>query len=112
MPPQDRRRLNDLDRTEQARPQQRHPYQQCAVASLQLQTRQSPPQGDVELMTEAQNLGFKSRPRLEQVSDKRCKQPKERDHQGDDIFLSLLYESRRMTFSGGTSPFSIILLLI
>ena len=81
MPPQDRRWLNNLDRTEQARPQPRHPYQQCAVASLQLQTGRSPPQGDIELMTETQELDFKSRSRLEQVGNKRCEQAEERDHQ-------------------------------
>ena len=38
MPPQDRRRLNHLDHTEQARPQPGHPHQQRAVAAPQRQT--------------------------------------------------------------------------
>ena len=85
MPPQDRRQLNDLRHTEQARPQPGHPHQQRAVATPQRQTRRSPPQSDIEfdieLMTEKENLGFKPTPRLEQVGDKRCKQAENREHQ-------------------------------
>ena len=80
MPPQDRRRFNDLGHTEQARPQPGHPHQQRAVATPQRQTRRSPPQSDIELMTEKENLGFKPTPRLEQVGDKRCKQAEDREH--------------------------------
>src|SRR5271157_2653959 len=81
MPPQDRRRLNDLGHTEQARPQPGHPHQQRAVATPQRQTCRSPSQSNIELMTEKENLGFKPTPRLEQVGDKRCKQAENREHQ-------------------------------
>jgi hypothetical protein len=36
---------------------------------MQPHTRRRPPQGDVELMTEKQILGFKPAPRLEKVDD-------------------------------------------
>ena len=55
MPPQNRRRLNDLGHTEQARPQPGHPHQQRAVATPQRQTRRSPPQSDIKSMTEKQD---------------------------------------------------------
>ena len=64
MPPQDRGRLNDLDRTEQDRPQPGHPYQQRAIAAPQRQTSWSVSQSDVELMTEKKDLGFKPPSRL------------------------------------------------
>ena len=81
MPPQDRRRLNDLDHTEQARPQPGDPHQQRAIAAPQRQTCRSSPQGDIELMTEEQDLCFKPTPRLEQIGDKRSKQAEEHKHQ-------------------------------
>ena len=80
MPPQDRRRLNNLDHTEQARPQPGHPHQQHAIAAPQQQTYRSSPQGDIELMTEKQDLGFKPTPRLEQTDDEYCKQAEDREH--------------------------------
>ena len=80
MPPQDRGRLNDLDRTEQDRPQPGHPYQQRAIAAPQRQTSWSVSQSDVELMTEKKDLGFKPPSRLEQIGDKRCKQAEDRQH--------------------------------
>ena len=63
MPPQDRRRLNNLDHTEQARPQPSHPHQQRAIAAPQRQTCRS--LSHIELMTEKEDLGLKPTPRLE-----------------------------------------------
>jgi hypothetical protein len=80
MPPQNRRRLNNLDHTEQARPQPGHPHQERAIAAPQRRTSRSSPQSDIELMTEKQDLGFKPTPRLEQVGDKCCKQAEDREH--------------------------------
>jgi hypothetical protein len=39
MPPKDGVRLNDLHRTERARPEPGHPYQQRPVTAAQLKTR-------------------------------------------------------------------------
>ena len=80
MPPQDRGRLNDPDQTEHARPQPGHPHQQCAITAPQPETWRSSPQGDVELMTEKEVLGFKSEPRLEQIGDIRSKEVDDRKH--------------------------------
>ena len=68
MPAKDGLRLNHLGRTEQARPEPGHPYQQRPVTAAQSKTRRRTPQGDAELMTEKQVLGFKPAPRLEQVA--------------------------------------------
>ena len=69
MPPKNRFRLNHLGRTEQARPEPGHPYQQRPVTAAQSKTRRCLPPSDVELLTEKQILGFKPAPRLEQVGD-------------------------------------------
>jgi len=69
MPPQDRRRFNDLDHTEQAWPQPGHPHQQRAIAVPQWQAQRPSPYSDIELMTEKQVLGFEPAPRLEDVAD-------------------------------------------
>jgi hypothetical protein len=61
--------LNNAGRTEQARPELGHPYQQRPVTAAQSRTRRRMPQGDAELMTEKQVLGFKPAPRLEQGDD-------------------------------------------
>ncbi len=81
MPPQDRRRLNNLGHTEQARPQPRHPHQQCAVAAPQRQTCRTVPQCNIELMTQKEVLCFKPTRRLKQIDDKYCKQAEDREHQ-------------------------------
>ena len=52
MPAEDGLRLNDLCRTEQARPEPGHPYQQRPVTAAQSDTRRRTPQGDIELMAE------------------------------------------------------------
>src|SRR5215467_12906562 len=57
MPAKDGLRLNDLRRTEQARPAPGHPDQQGAVTVAK--TRRRTPQGDAKLMAEEQVLGFK-----------------------------------------------------
>jgi len=62
-------RLYDLGRAEQTRPEPSHPDQQRPVTATQSKTRRRAPQGDTELMTEKQVLGFQPAPRLEQVDD-------------------------------------------
>ena len=57
-----------------ARPQPGHLHQQCAITTTQPATRTLSPQGDVELMTKKQVLGFKPALRLEQIGDIRSKQ--------------------------------------
>ena len=69
MPPKDSFRLNHLGRTEQARPEPGHPYQQRAVNAVQSKTRRRLSQRDVKLMTEKQIIGFKPTPQLEQISE-------------------------------------------
>ncbi len=58
MPPQDSFRLNYLGQIEQTGPNPRDPSQQRPVTTAQPQTSRRSPQGDVELMTEKQVLGF------------------------------------------------------
>jgi hypothetical protein len=80
MPAKDGLRLNDLRRTEQARPAPRHPDQQGPVTAAQLKTRRRTPQGDAELMAEEQVLGLKPARRLEEVNDEHCDRMQEREH--------------------------------
>src|SRR5437016_9987176 len=65
MPPKNGLRLNDLGRTDQARPEPGHPYQQRPVTAAQSTARRCLPQSDVELMTEKQVLSFNPASRLE-----------------------------------------------
>src|SRR5438094_9268688 len=58
MPPKNGLRLNDLGRTDQARPEPGHPYQQRPITAAQSKARRCLPQSDVELMTEKQVLSF------------------------------------------------------
>src|SRR5436309_14366592 len=81
MPPKDRLRLNDLGRTEQARPEPDHPYQQRAVTATQSKSRRRAPQSDAELMTEKQVLGLKPAPRFEYVGDEHPERVQNRNHQ-------------------------------
>src|SRR5512139_3819583 len=69
MPPKDGLRLHHLGQIKQIGPDPRDAYQQRPVTTMQPHTRRRPPQGDVELMTEKQILGFKPAPRLEKVDD-------------------------------------------
>src|SRR4030088_758871 len=87
MPPQDRGRFNDTGQTEQARPQPARPSQQRAITGPQPQTWRSVPQGDVQLMTEKQVLGFKPASRLEQIGEIRSKQVGDREHRMDDALI-------------------------
>jgi len=65
-------RLNDLRRTKQARPEPGQPHHQRPVTVAQSKARRRTPQGDAELMTKEQVLGFKSARRLEEVDDEYC----------------------------------------
>jgi hypothetical protein len=67
MPTQNGLRLHHLDRTNKARPEPGHPYEQRAIAAAQSETRWCPPQSDDKLMAEKQILNLKPAPRLEQV---------------------------------------------
>ena len=69
MPAKDGLRLNDLGRTEQARPEPGQPHHQGPVTAAQSKARRRTPQGDAELMTKKQVLGFKSVWRLEERSE-------------------------------------------
>src|SRR5215467_6248658 len=80
MPAKNGLRLNDMRRTEQARPAPGHPDQQGAVTAAQSKTRRRTPQGDAELMAEEQVLGFKPARGLEEVNDEHCERIKEREH--------------------------------
>src|SRR6266404_6166873 len=80
MPPKDRLRLNDLGRTDQARPEPGHPYQQRPVTAAWSEARRCLPQSDVELMTEKQVLSFKPASRLEYVGDEHHEQVQDRKH--------------------------------
>ncbi len=80
VPPKDGIRLNNAGRTEQARPELGHPYQQRPVTAAQSRTRRRMPQGDAELMTEKQVLGLKQAPRLEQVGDEHSERVQDCKH--------------------------------
>ena len=80
MPAKDGLRLNDLRRTEQARPEPGHPDQQRPVTAAQSKTRRRTPQGDAELMAKEQVLGFKPARRLEEVDDEHYERMQEREH--------------------------------
>ena len=67
VPPKDGLRLNDLRRTEQARPEPGHPDQQGPITAAQPKMRRRTPQGDAELMAKEQVLGYKPASRLKQV---------------------------------------------
>jgi hypothetical protein len=69
MPTQNGIRLHHLGRTNKARPEPGHPYEQRAISAAQSKTRWCPPQSNGKLMAEKQILGFKPTPRLEQVGD-------------------------------------------
>src|SRR5215470_10632770 len=80
MPAKDGLRLNDLRRTEQARPAPGHPDQQGPVTAAQPKARRRTPQRDAELMAEEQVLGFNPARRLEEVNDEHCERMQEREH--------------------------------
>ena len=67
MPAKDGLRLNDLRRTEQARPEPGQHDHQGPVTAAQSKARRRTPQGDAELMAKEQVLGLKPARRLEEV---------------------------------------------
>jgi hypothetical protein len=79
MPPKDRFRLNDLRRTEQARPEPGRPDQQGPVTAAPPKTRRRMPQRNTELMAKEHFLGFKPAPRLEQVDAEHSKRMQKRE---------------------------------
>ena len=80
MPPKDRLRLHHLGQIKQIGPDPRDPYQQHPVTTMQPQTRRRLPQGDVELMTEKQILGFEPASRLEHVGDEHSEPMQDYQH--------------------------------
>jgi hypothetical protein len=64
----------------EARPEPKHPNEQCAVAATKSKTRWCSSQRDVELMTEKQILSSKSTPRLEQADDEHSERMQDRNH--------------------------------
>jgi hypothetical protein len=70
MPTQNGLRLHHLDRTNEARPEPGHQYEQYAIATAQSKTRWRSPQSDGKLMAEKQILSFKPAARFEQVGYK------------------------------------------
>jgi hypothetical protein len=103
MPPKDGLRLNHPGRAEQAWPEPGHPYQQRPITAVQSNTRRRTPQGDAELMTEKQVLGFKPAPRLEQIGDEHSERVQDRKHRSNDAMI-LRHDAnlRRMKFSERT----------
>ena len=81
MPSQDGLRLHDLGYIEQTGAKSRDPYKKRPVTAVQPQTRRSPPQGNIELMTEKQVLGFEPASRLEHAGDEHSECVKDRKHQ-------------------------------
>src|SRR5262249_46646065 len=73
-------RLNDIRRTEQARPEPGQPHYQGPVTAAQSKPRRRTPQGDVELMAEEQVFDFKPAPRLERVDAEHSERMQEREH--------------------------------
>ena len=103
MPPKDGLRLDDAGGAEQAGPQAGHPHQQQPVAGVQTKARRRSTQGDIELMSEKQVLGFKPVPRLEQVDEKHCERAQDPNHLPQSCNDSLSRcEPRRMEFSEST----------
>jgi hypothetical protein len=66
-------------------------------------TRRRTPQGDAELMTEKQVLGFKPAPRLEQIGDEHSERVQDRKPRSNDAMI-LRHDAnlRRMKFSERT----------
>ena len=83
VPPKDSLRLNYLGQIKQIGPNPRDPYQQRPVTTMQPQTRWRPPQGDVELMTKKQILGFEPASRLEHVGDEHSEPMQDHKHRSE-----------------------------
>src|SRR5262249_24867457 len=97
MPAKDGLRLNDMCRTEQARPEPGQPHHQGPVTAAQSKARRRTPQGDAELMAKEQVLNLKSARRLEEVDDEHCERKQEREHR----LRSCDDSTRRCDFQGG-----------
>jgi hypothetical protein len=80
VPAKDGLRLNDMRRTEQARPEPGQPHHQGPITAAQSNTRRRTPQGDAELMAKEQVLGFKSARRLEEVYNEHCERMQNCEH--------------------------------
>ena len=83
MPPKDRLRLHHPGQIKQIGPDPCQPYQQRPVATVQPQTRRRPPQGDIELMTKKQVLGFEPSSRLEHVGDEHSEPMQDHKHRSE-----------------------------
>src|ERR1700693_5514447 len=83
MPPKDSLRLHHLGQIKQIGANPRDPYQQRPVTTVQPQTRRPTPQGDVELMTEKQILGFEPASRLEHVGDEHSELVQDHKHRSE-----------------------------
>src|SRR5262249_49907048 len=68
-------RLNDLRRTEQARPELGHPAAPGHCRAVEGEVAHAA--SDAELMAEEQVLDFKPAPRLEEVEEKHCERLQE-----------------------------------
>ena len=76
---------------------------QSPVTAAQPKMRRRTPQGDAELMTKKQVLGFKPAPRLEQVGDEHSERVHDREHRSGHAMI-LPYDAKpgRMRFSERT----------
>jgi hypothetical protein len=83
MPPKDSFGLHHLGQIKQIGPNPRDPYKKRPVIAVQPQTKRRPPQGDVELMTEKQILGFEPASRLEQVGDEHSEHIQDHKHRSE-----------------------------
>ena len=73
MPTKDSLWLNHFGHAKQTRPEPCHPYQQHPVKFAQSKLGRRAPEGDIELMTEKNVLGFKPPPRLKQIGNEQSK---------------------------------------
>ena len=80
MPTQNGLRLHHLGRTNKARPELGHPYEQCAITSAKSKATWCPSQSDDKLMAEKQILSFKPAPRFEQVGYKHSERVQDCKH--------------------------------
>ena len=83
MPPQDSFRPSYLGQIAQIGLNPGDPHQQRPAATVQPQTRRRSPQGDVELMTEKQILGFEPASRLEHVGDEHSELMQDHKHRSE-----------------------------
>ena len=87
MPPKDSLRLHYLGQIKQIGPDPRDPYQQRPVTTVQPPARRRPPQGDVELMTKKQILGFEPASRLEHGDDEHSELMQDPNIDPNDVMI-------------------------